>query len=253
MDCLSHAALPRRPNVGALSTILGALLLAAAGAVRAADPPLRVGDLQDLMLAGVAEPVISTMLDARGFQGPLGVPEVIALTRARLSEEMLLRLFALLGADPEALGVTVAEEDGVVVISGQGVPEAEGSWLDPSEPAPAPQPMRHEDEDWPEQEPRWAPSLPPTTPVVVNAYPTGAVFGPTGGAVFIPAHQGNPPSSFGRTIVHAGGYAVAACTPYPTSAAWAPVAVETAPLQPEPRRYRRIVVHTSRGPLSVPN
>ena len=228
---------------------LAALALTAVFAAPLPANPMNEKHLMALAEAGLSDDAILRMVEERGLAQPLTPEAVVLLREAGLSAPLVSRLILLAeGNEP----IRIEERDGVTVISGRG------------------EPNQIEDEDaresWSERGPEEWPAPPPAEPpaldvVIVNGatpaqassqdsrtaqgYPAGAVFGVSGGAVFLPARfGGNEPSAFGRTIVGFTGGGVGCCAPY---VAPAPVVVAPAP------ETRMIPVRTSRGTLWIPN
>lgn len=222
----------------------------AAAGTRASTPePMQFERLIELHEAGFDDEIIVQLASREGLAEPLGSAHVLALREAGLSPALVSRL-VLLSLDE---GISIEDRDGITVITGEGpVPLTEES--DESE-------SRGSRDDW-EDEPRLGAAPPPQVIVVGAApaaqvaapspvdestvgHPAGAVFGWSGGAVFLPARfGGSEPSAFGRTIVGFTGQPQPGCCP--------PVLAPAPPPVVEPTS-RMIPVRTSRGELWIPN
>lgn len=210
---------------------LAALLVAAT----AAASPLTISDLTALVRSGIDEGAIVRLVEAEGLAAPLGAGDALVLREAGMSASLVSRLVTWTAGD----GIEIEQRDGVLVVSGSGVPadasgsEGDASWRD----EPGADPGEATPPEWPAES-----AAPPQDDD--NGYPTGAVFGWSGGAVFLPARfGGSRPSAFGRTIVMTGELA-----PW-MGAPWLPPA---APVMPSPDSGW-ITIRTSRGEIRVPN
>lgn len=204
-----------------LTTLLLVLLVASP----ASAGVLTVQDLVSLASGGLSETAIGRLIEVQGLTSPLSAADALTLREAGLSADFVSALVLR----QAGTGIEVEQRDGVTVVSGQGVIPSEPD-VEREEDAP----LAHETVIVG----REAPAAQP-----VNGYPVGAAFGLSGGAVFLPARfGGSQPSAFGRTIVGFGGFSPG-CAPLLPAAA--PVVVA-----PEPRR---VVIHTSRGEIWLPN
>lgn len=218
--------------------------LATAGPLRADEGPMGVERLVELHEAGLGDELIVALAEREGVK-PLAGSDLLTLREAGLSNDLLARLFRI-----SHDAIRVEERDGVTIITGEG-PEPEAGRDEPADeeaaapPAPAPVVVIQQAPAPGEAASSAAAS---GTPDATEAYPVGAAFGWSGGAVFLPARfGGSQPSAFGRTIVAFQG---AACCP-----ATVPVAPVVAPIVPvvAAPTPRMIPMRTSRGEIWIPN
>lgn len=207
---------------------LAAPLLALLVASNASAATLTVPDVVSLASGGLSEAAIGRLIEAQGLTSPLSAADALALREAGLSAEFVSALVIR----QAGTGIEVEERDGVTVVSGEG--------LAPFTPDDAAEEDREDEDSQPLRETIIV-AAPEPAPQATNGHPVGATFGWSGGAVFLPARfGGSQPSAFGRTIVGFGS--PAGCAP----------ALHAAPVlaAPEPRR---VVIHTSRGEIWLPN
>lgn len=222
-----------------LAAALALVLLVAVSPATASSDPLTSADVVSLAESGAGEELIRSLVDERGFSGPTGVAQVVALKKSGLSDALLLHLIA--AAPPREDGEPAVEvRDGVLVVSGRGEAVDVAAEAEPEAPTHQAQAATDEPATHSHQPASW-PSAPETAQ---NAFPAGATFGSSGGAVFVPSHFGESPSAFGKVVIVGPSFPVF----YPVPVA-VPVAVPTAP----PSRYDRIPVRTSRGTIYFPN
>lgn len=227
-----------------------------AHAAPSAAQPLSVEDVVRLAEGGVGEKALRALADHQGVARPVGPAEVLLLSRAGLSDGLVAAIVEAAHregpAGPQGSDVRYEEQDGVLRITGRGDPSAPQSPEAPpatgegglTAPPPAPRVVGVE-----------APAVEGPAvhevPAVANPHPWGAVFGPTGSAISVPARFGDPPSRFGRTVVTLSPYLPLTVLPAPVHGHVGHVGLP-APLvdRPEPRT---ISIRTSRGPIRVPN
>lgn len=206
-------AIPSR--VRRFSVVLPALVLALglAGAVVAA--PVSVADLLRLADAGAGEKLLSRVVDERGLSGEVGVEDILVLKKAGFSDAFIEELIDGGAPGLASSSVSVREEGGVLVVEGRGTPSEAAPGAPPqaesharatsASASPAP-PVVVVQQAAPASDA--SPHVPERSPErslgVENPYPVGATFGVSGGAVFLPARFGDPPSAFGRTIILGG-------------------------------------------------
>ena len=197
-----------------LSRLLAPALLAVALALPAVAAPLPLADFVRLGHEGVGEAVLLSLAQNQGVTGPLSADEVLEMSRAGWSDELMVAVVkaaahesALLAAEPVELrgeSVVYEERDGALVARLHGEPE----------PAPVPRPALIAAAPAPQVVVVQAPAAPLAAPApalapaaeYANGYPVGANHAWQGSTVFLPARfGGSTPSAFGRAIVSTGG------------------------------------------------
>ncbi len=235
-----------------LSRLLAPALLAVTLALPAVAAPLPLADLVRLGHEGVGEAVLLSLAQNQGVTGPLSADDVLEMSRAGWSDELMVTVVraaaeesASLAVEPQGEGVVYEERDGALVARLHGEPEPARSRA-PVAAAPAPQVVVVQAPAAPLAAPAAAPA-----PVAefANGYPVGADYGWQGSTVFLPARfGGSRPSAFGRAIVSTGGggyYGQPYAAPLSTYGYGGQVLVA-------PQRSTTLI-RTSRGTRRIPN